>query len=67
MHDIYVGLRTQISMADMAEELRDQLSHEEAIQFILDLDERFADLGFTTELYARLGDALREELESDAG
>jgi hypothetical protein len=45
-------------------ELHDKLTREEVVQFILDLDLEYADLQFTETLYGRLGDVLREELES---
>lgn len=63
MPEIWIGSR--VSTDSLIEDLYGDLSQEQAIEFILALDLRFADLSFTTELYARLGDALREELESD--
>lgn len=62
-----IRIRSVIDLLELVDELRCALSPEEAIAFILDLDERYADYHFTEELYARLGDALREELGSDAG
>lgn len=47
-------------------DIRASLAREDILEFILELDTQMADLDFTTELYARLGDVLREELESNA-
>lgn len=64
MPDVWIG--ASINTDALVEEIRGSLTREEAIQFILDLDSKYEDLAFTMELHARLGLAIREELEFDA-
>jgi hypothetical protein len=49
----------------LADDLADELSSEDLIQFILKMDLRKADMDFTTKLYAAIGDALRKGLDVD--
>lgn len=58
-------IETETSSEKLAMDIRGSLTREDVLEFILELDMQMADLEFTTELYARLGDALREELEND--
>lgn len=60
-----VWIEAEVDLEKLATDLRHSLNKESMMRFILDLDLKQADLEFTTELYARLGDALRKELESD--
>lgn len=61
---MFLSMVTHITRPELLYYLK-SVGREELMSFILDLDEAVADFEFTTELYARLGDALREELESD--
>lgn len=60
-------LETETNTDKLAMDIQASLAREDILEFILELDMQVNDLSFTTELYARLGDVLREELESDAG
>lgn len=60
-----VWIEVEVDLEKLAMDLRYDLNKESMMRFILDLDLKQADLEFTTELYARLGDAIRKELESD--
>lgn len=59
-------LETETNTDKLVMDIRASLAREDILEFILELDTQMADLDFTTELYARLGDVLREELEADA-
>ena len=63
MPDVWIG--SSVSSDALIVDIHGSLTRKEAIQFILDLDLKYADLQFTEELHARLGDVLREELESE--
>lgn len=61
----YVDIRSSVNVMWLAHQLRDHLSQDALIDFILEIDKREADLNFTTKLYSRLGDLIRDELGAD--
>jgi len=60
----YLGNGVSLNLNFIAHDLADDLMNDELIEFVMAMDLRKADLDFTTKLYARLGDAIREELEA---
>lgn len=61
----YRGHGISIDIEYLADDLADCLTYDQLIKFILKMDLRKADLGFTQRLYAAIGDELRRELEAD--
>lgn len=61
------GIRviSYLSVDDVAELIHDSLTRDQAFKLITLIDANFADLQFTEQLYAALGDAIREELDVD--
>lgn len=59
-----IELIMYIRLDALSDELHDSLRRDEALQLILNLDARYADLNFTIELRDKLNEVIESEEES---